>query len=253
MVTLPGLIEFEHAVPKMAEASSFAIAMAAGDALIGAQISRQVAEALSGTPTVEEIAQSLALEFDATRRERMEQQLLVPRALDVDTFYASHSALNPQVVAMLDNMMQQYNLGVELLVAGVDSSGAHVCTVFHPGSPHNVHDTIGYAAVGSGWIHAIQAFIGFRQTAQADYHETVFRAYAAKRRAEVAPGVGTDTDMAVISAGEGIHWLTGQELGQLGEIYESYETSVTTELTDRLANFRLGEEKAEDAEAEANA
>jgi hypothetical protein len=252
MVTLPGLIEYEHGVPKMAEASSFAIAMPAGDALVGAQIARDAAAELSaGSPSVTEIAESLAAEFDAARLARMEQQVLSPRALDVDTYYEKHDELSPQIVAMLDNTLAQWNLGVELLVAGVDSSGGHIFTVFNPGSPANVHDSIGYAAVGSGWIHAIQAFIGFRHTAEAGYHETVFRAYAAKRRAEVAPGVGHDTDMAVISPDEGIHWLTEGELAQLDDIYNTYETSVTNELTGRLATFRLGEESDDDADERA--
>lgn len=241
MVTLGGFIEFEHAVPKITEESSYAVAMVAGDTLLGTRLVQDVAGALAGsTPPIGEIAQRLATKYEETRRERLEQQILTPRGLNLATFYGNHTTLNPNIVAMIDNQMAQFNLGIELLLAGADTSGAHVYSVLNPGPPELLHDTIGYAAVGSGAIHALQALIGFGHAASADYHETVFRAYVAKRRSEVAPGVGLDTDMAVISDA-GIHWLTESELEQLREIHEEYERATSSDLRDRLADFRLGE------------
>jgi hypothetical protein len=189
---------------------------------------------------VADIAQALGQGFGAARGQKLEQQRLSLRGLTLQTFYANHTSLNQNIVALLDNQMSQYNLGLELLLAGVDPSGAHIYSVMHPGPPENLHDTIGYAAVGSGTIHALQSLIGFGHSADAEYHQTVFRVYAAKRRSEVAPGVGLDTDMAVIS-GSGIHWLTVDELQQLSEIYDEYEKATSTELQKQLKNFRLGE------------
>jgi hypothetical protein len=241
MVTLGGFIEWEHAIPKMTPASSYSITMVAGETLVGTKLARgAAAEYGGGEPSLADVARLLAVKYEAARRERLEQQLLTPRGLSLQTFYGSHQQLNPNIVAMIDSQMQQFNLGVELLLAGVDATGAHIYSVANPGPPENLHDPIGYAAVGSGTIHALQAFIGFGHSAAADYHETVFRAYAAKRRSEVAPGVGLDTDMAVISE-SGIHWLSEQELEQLREIYEEFETTTGGELRKRLAGFKLGE------------
>jgi hypothetical protein len=241
MVTLGGFIEWEHAVPKMTPASSYSITMVAGETLVGTKLARDVAaEFGGGEPLLADVARALAVKYEAARRERLEQQLLIPRGLNFPTYYGSHQQLNPNIVAMLDQQMQQFNLGVELLLAGVDASGAHIYSVANPGPPENLHDPIGYAAVGSGTIHALQAFIGFGHSAASEYHVTVFRAYAAKRRAEVAPGVGLDTDMAVISTA-GIHWLSEEELGQLHEIYEEFQTTTGDELKKRLGSFKLGE------------
>jgi 20S proteasome alpha/beta subunit len=243
MVTLGGFIEFEHAVPKMKEASSLAITMVSGDALVGMRLAEEVVDALAGSnPPIAQIAQTLAARFEVARQQRLEQQLLRPRCLDIATFYGSHQALNPNIVAMIDNQMTQFNLGVELLLAGLDPTGAHIYSIVNPGPPEFAHDVIGYAAIGSGTIHALQSLIGFGHCATAGYHETVFRAYAAKRRAEVAPGVGRDTDMAVISDA-GIHRLTEEELGQLQEMYEAFEASTSKDLEKRLAGFKLGEGK----------
>lgn len=246
MVSLAGFIEFEHAIPKMVTASTRALAMSAGDALIGNRIADEVAKSLTGTPTVVEIAQRLASHYGATRTARIEQQLLALRGLNFQTFYGGHNSFNPQLAMMLDQQMQQFNLGVELLLAGVDDSGAHIYSIQNPGQPESLHDIIGYAAIGSGAIHAIQSMIGFGHTGEAEYHETVFRVYASKRRSEVAPGVGLDTDMAVVGAG-GIHWLSGEELEQLRKIYEEFEKSTTTALTKQLAAFKLGEATAEES------
>jgi len=248
MVSLGGFIEFEHAVPKMMTASTRALAMSAGDALIGTQILREVVASLTGSPTILEMAQQLAANYAATRTARLEQNLLALRGLTLQSFYGAHNSLSPQIVMMLDQQMQQFNLGVEVVLAGVDESGAHIYSVQNPGQPQTLHDVIGYVAIGSGAIHAIQSMIGFGHTGDADYHETVFRVYASKRRSEVAPGVGLDTDMAVIEAG-GIHWLSGEELEQLRGIYEEFEGSTTAALTKQLAAFKLGDPKADNGKS----
>ena len=169
--------------------------------------------------------------------------MLRPRGLTLSEFYARHQALSPQIVMMLDNLMKDFNLGVEVLLAGVDATGGHIYTVVNPGGTERLHDTIGYAAVGSGGIHALQAMIAFGHSASAAYHESVYRAYAAKRRAEVAPGVGRDTDMAVISSANGIHQLAADELQQLKSIYEDFEKVSSEELNSRLTGFTMGGER----------
>lgn len=244
MVTLPGFIEFEHAIPKMSAASTRAVAMVAGATLPGTRIVQEVARSFTGTPTVLDIAQTLAAHYETTRSATIEQQILSPRGLNWQTFYGGHASFNAQITMLLDQAMQNFNLGIELLLGGVDDSGAHIYSVQNPGKPELLHDVIGYAAIGSGAIHAIQSMIGFNHTANADYHESVFRVYASKRRAEAAPGVGLDTDMAVISAA-GIHWLTDEELEQLRKIYEEFQAATTDALTKRLATFKLGDATTE--------
>jgi hypothetical protein len=240
MVTLGGFIEFEHAVPKMAPASTRALAMSAGDTLVGTRIAQEIADSLTGTPPVIEIAQQLAMHYEATRMARIEQQVLALRGLNWQTYYAGHASFNPQITVMLDQQMQQFNLGVEFLLAGVDDTGAHIYSIQNPGQPEYLHDVIGYAAIGSGAIHAVQSMIGFAHSANAEYQETLFRVYASKRRSEVAPGVGLDTDMAIISTG-GIHWLSVQDIDELRKIYEDFESSTTAALTKQLDAFKLGE------------
>src|SRR3712207_2127318 len=75
MVTAGGFIEFEHDVPKLAAASSSAIAMPAGDALLASPFCCDVADELAASsPPIAEIADELAESFDEARRERIEQK-----------------------------------------------------------------------------------------------------------------------------------------------------------------------------------
>jgi hypothetical protein len=68
MVTLGGFIEFEHAVPKMTATGSFAVAMVGGDALVGMELAKQVAESFAGSnPSVADIAHELGQGFETAR------------------------------------------------------------------------------------------------------------------------------------------------------------------------------------------
>lgn len=239
MVTLGGFIEFEHTVPKMTNASSNGVAMIAGETLTGTRLAREVADALSGsTPMISEIADHLAEHYKELRNERVEQQVMGARGLTMAEFYVKHSALNPQIAMMLDQQMAGTNLGVEILLAGVDRGGAHIYSVHNPGPPPLQHDVIGYAAVGSGMLHALQSMIGFSHGPTASLKETLFRVYASKKRSEVAPGVGTETDIVVISPA-GIEPMGDDTVKQLEDLYASYQEEVRKSLTDKLNGLTL--------------
>jgi 20S proteasome alpha/beta subunit len=91
----------------------------------------------------------------------------------------------------------QFNLNVEIIIAGIDKSKAHVSIIIHPGTIIPL-DKLGYGAIGTGGIHAIMHLSLMGQTYQKELLETLCNVYFAKKASEVAPGVGQITDMAVI-------------------------------------------------------
>jgi hypothetical protein len=101
-----------------------------------------------------------------------------------------------------------------------------------------LHDVIGYAAIGSGAIHALQSMIGFQHNAGAEFSETAFRVFASKRRAEAAPGVGRDTDMAVIFS-QGTYKFSDDELREFEGVYDDFVSLTDEALTQRLEAFKL--------------
>ncbi len=102
--------------------------------------------------------------------------------------------------------------------------------VTHPGQFVSTNK-LGYAAVGSGAIHASVSLNLGGQTRKLSLEETLFRVYAAKRAAEVAPGVGVETDMVIISLGE-VQECCKPLMDQIKETYDHWKIKTKPELDD---------------------
>lgn len=239
MVTWRNLAEFEHAVPKIYNISPAAWALVAGDALAGAKITAEAAAKVAGVPRpVHEIAAIVAQQYQGVRMNAAEAQVLLPRGLSLVTYYGKHQQLLSRITEDLDRSLASFDPEVELIVAGVDSSGGHLFTVNNPGGPPECHDVIGTVAIGSGEIHAVQSMIAFGHTAMQPVKETVFRVFASKRRAELAPGVGRDTDLMVLRPGGAVR-LSDKALAKLSELYESYAASVVASAQEQVSGWAL--------------
>jgi 20S proteasome alpha/beta subunit len=240
MVTHSGFMEHEHPGSKMVQLTERAILAVAGNTLDGMRIANEASAAMaaSGTSTAAAMASDLGDRYKQARLSRAEQFVLGVRGLSLQAYYQMHQGLNGQVVMLLDNQLAQFDLGVDLLLAAVDDTGAHIHTNGNPGGGNSNHDPIGYAAIGSGAIHVVPAMAGFTHSGDASYDQTLFHVYAAKRRAQVAPGVGTKTEMAVLTKG-GIKHLSRDELKRLGDIYDEFMSVTDAELEKQLADFHL--------------
>src|SRR5262249_1647518 len=107
--------------------------------------------------------------------------------------------------------------------------GGHVFYLSHPGSLF-CFDKLGYNCIGSGGQHAALRFSLGRYTPDRSLPEALFAVYAAKRAAEVAPGVGRETEMAVLSSAGTwnrsenlLSELAGAHQGQLTEAQPNLE------------------------------
>jgi 20S proteasome alpha/beta subunit len=237
MVTSADFMEFEHPGSKIVELSQHALVMVAGATNDGMRLVHEAAISLGdSTADIAAIAENLGARYAEARLRRAEQFALQTRGLDLDSYYAMHSSLNDQLVMLLDNVLSEFSLGVDLLLAGVDDSGAHIHTNGHPGGGNQNHDSIGWTAIGSGAIHVVPSMAGFVHSAGSSYGETLFRVYASKHRAEVAPGVGHETDVAVISK-DGIKRLDSAELERLDTIYSNFVSITDRELHNQLDDF----------------
>jgi 20S proteasome alpha/beta subunit len=239
MVTWMGLTEFEHQVPKIHQLSGSTWALIAGDALAGTRIARDVAQRLtSAGGTVEEIAALVAKRFAEVRMESAAAQILTARGLSLPDYYQMHQQLLPQIVGAIDNTLASFKLGVEMIIAGVDGTGAHLYTVSNPGDTAQCQDVIGAVAVGSGQIHAIQSMISFRHGSMDPVSEVLFRVFSSKRRAELAPGVGHETDLAVISP-QGVRHLSATTIDELERINTTVQSTYASCLSEEVGKLTL--------------
>ena len=86
--------------------------------------------------------------------------------LDYSTFLEQQRNLAPELVSALMSEYQGVALDIELLVTGVDNTGAHLYLVSDP-EIATCFDSIGYAAIGTGLPHA-EGFL-----AEADYTPSI--------------------------------------------------------------------------------
>ena len=90
--------------------------------------------------------------FDAGKTEP--KKLVLRRVgLDYTTFLEQQQNLSADLALELWTGYQSVELDIELLVVGIDSSGAHLYLVSDEETAR-CFDSIGYAAIGSGLPHA---------------------------------------------------------------------------------------------------
>jgi len=132
-----------------------------------------------------------------------------------------------QILQQVLGMIMQHNLGLDLLVAGMDDSGSHLFTVTHPGVLLPV-ETTGYGAVGSGAVHAAVRLALGQHNKVASLVDTVYNVYESKKAAEVAPGVGNATDMAIIKDGK-VSFVKPEMFAVLEKVHKEKPTLTASE------------------------
>lgn len=223
-------LEFEPPLTKIECLGKGCIALAAGSLPFADQIISEAKGKVGVTqpPPVDAVCQLVQQSYMAFRNHLIDDQvILATLGQDFKKFRDNAGTLpqylhqQPNVYQLLFSQSQQYNLGLELLIAGIDASGAHISVIIHPGALVCLNK-LGYAAIGSGAIHALSVFHLGGQSAQLPLAQTLLSVYGVKRAAEVAPGVGTETDMAVVSADA--TWTCTKPL--LDEVQEAHEQCV---------------------------
>lgn len=211
-------IKFEPPQMKIYQFTPNIVALCAGDpyAQIGIcyEVSRAI-DARTGTPkaanTVDAIAKLYGEAFSKHRRERAETRYLKPLGLDVNELVMRQSEFDPEFVSGVTSDLRHLPLDIETIIVGNDDSGHHLYIVDDPGDVRCA-DAIAFAAIGSGKSHAESQFMMARHTKQTPFHTALLQTYAAKKRAEVTPTVGGETDLFFIGAER--FKLVHEELGR---------------------------------------
>lgn len=219
----PMSLEVEHEEKKIVGVASNCLLLAAGNALIGAEIMRRFSSRRPTEASITALADALLQSYQAVRLQKVEEHFLKPRNLSLGLFTEKGGQIIPiQLYAQLDQQLQSFNLGAEYIICGVDNEGGHIGRLRNPGTVDWL-DVVGFDAVGTGGIHAglmlLSETLG-PHSRNKGLLETLYAVYAAKRKAEVAPGVGRDyTDLAVVSEKE-TRYVDEQTLGALKTAYE---------------------------------
>jgi 20S proteasome alpha/beta subunit len=215
-----GDIEFEPPLTKIYGLASHAVAMISGDAADQAEIISATRRRLAQGPVadVRSIVNIYSEEYAAHRRRVASSHFLEPLGLDFPTL--KNGSVEPSILSNLVTQLQTSRLHTSAIIAGVDGIGSHIYVVEDPGIPRFC-DNIGFAAIGYGQNHAESLFMFRQYSWQWTPDKALFLVYAAKKRAEVAPGVGRETDLFVIlPAQPGVNFIPTEFVAELQKIYE---------------------------------
>lgn len=237
-----GDVEFEpirQAAPRLGKIfplTNSIVALTAGDTAVQAEIMHQylrpnINKWLSEHPDVwlpvEEVVRLYRHGYNLIRRTKAEQAILLPLGITYDTFITHQKDMTPDFVNRVARSLAEFVLEpTETIITGVEPSWIPDATmsriyVIHG---HNAmcHDTVRFAAIGSGSRHADSHFMQVRHAPSASIPQTLLSVYTAKKKAEIAPGVGSETNMFIIGPSLGtFNWLRDDIMSKLEATYQS--------------------------------
>jgi hypothetical protein len=222
-ITVPALsLEFEHHEGKIEQFGDHCVVMSSGDALLASEVIKKTRARIGATdsPTIHQAAEILRDVYMSNHLERAERVILHPRGYTLKEFKERGAQqILSQIYLNIDNLLFNFGIGaVEFLIAGIDNTGAHIFRVHYSGVAGGNWlewcDKLGYRAIGSGLSHASISLSIEGQHQGLGIPDTLYNVYSAKKSAELAPGVGRETDLAIITA-DGLELVSHEILKKL--------------------------------------
>lgn len=229
MATNMNVVREAESAHKILSIKSNIYMLIAGDGVLGKEIHKAVLARVDEINTIEEAAAVAQSEYINARLARVQNLVLVPRGLTIDAYQRQQQTLEPNIAALIDQQMMQFSIDVSLLVAGVDATGARIYAV-----ENGIYGELdSFSAIGSGSTHATNSLHARNYSPDFEATKARYLAFEAKKRSEVAPGVGVKTDMIVIEA-DNTKTYTDEELSNLNTKYESIMKQETKLLDEEL-------------------
>jgi len=189
-------------VKKIYNLTDTCVVLTAGNALHAHEIVQEAKKKVesNSVTSVENMAEEIRISYQEYRLKCLASNVLEPRGLTLDEYYRKHQVLNIGLIQEIDKQLSQFNLGVELIVGGHNDQDCHLFSITNPGSLIS-HNSIGLACVGIGAPHATYYLIGSEYAKNKGVEEVRELVKQAKKKSEMAPGVGRQTTYMVIPGG----------------------------------------------------
>ena len=215
-------LAFEHPHMKALPISERAVVLTAGT-VHEPDLIKQAKEEAKGKDRIIEIAEVLKEVYQEIREKHVIDEILRPQA-GIKSFAEWHGkqrSLHDGIVMDLNNGIARYELGLSLLLAGVDDRG-HLIRIGDPGT-YRSYDNLSYCCMGMGDRHADNVFAWYKYSQALPLTDALYIAFEAKKKAEMAGGVGRSTDILIID-NKGIKSVKPDTLKALEEVYHDRET-----------------------------
>ena len=223
-----GDVQYDPDEPKIYPLTNSIVVMMAGEMTLHSevyeQVYRDVVERIEFDPdnwwSVKDVAKLYCDYYCKLQEEEAERKFLRPRGLTVETFTARQREMLPEEVQRLGEKVNNYDPGeFEAIVAGIDATGPHIWRV--KSEETHCQNRIGFAAIGDGAARVELEFMLAGHARHKPFSDTLHLTYIAKRRSEIAAGVGPDTDMFFIGSQVGtFKWVGDHVLEVLDKTYK---------------------------------
>lgn len=249
-----GDVQFQPSSSKIWEITKSIVMMSSGDVGLQTEIYSQVKKIVDNSIKekpddwfrVEDVAELYRQAYFSLKKRRAEKEILIPLGLDSHSFLTRQRGMDSELVSKISMELIGYRMpDVAAIIAGnnplyeapKDSKlvSAHIFIVEN--GKLSCADKVGFACVGAGAWHANSTMMFAGHTPLTQAPKALLTVYAAKKRAEVAPGVGAETDTFVVTPFLGGHSTLRDEIRDA--VIKAYD--------DNMQENTLAKKKIEDS------
>jgi 20S proteasome alpha/beta subunit len=219
-----GDIEYEPQQLKVSFITDTTLILIAGEYPIHSEALKHIQLQIRRDPkfTPENIAVMYGRAIQKIKQRHREDIFLAPFGLNTDTFLAQQKEMSDNFVASITNQLQDYRgADVEALVVGAQGDTMRIFAVDANGTA-KCYDDVGFAAIGIGGEHARSVLMQAGYVNTLPFAAALAATYVAKKASEIAPGVGTNTDIHLVFKGA-IEQLRDDVHSKVRELYENYD------------------------------
>ena len=221
-------IQYEPEVTKIFQFNSSITFMTSGDSAFQAEILSGLFKKVNAKNEtnpdelvgIEDVAYLYAETRNEIRAKRAENSILLPLGLSQETFLSRQHEMSEALIGFLIRELLNFDVPeVATIISGIDSTGPHIFMVRN--DVITCWDTIGFVSIGIGERHANSQLMLAGLTRDTPIPEAMFLTYIAKKRSEVSPGVGEETDMFLMGTMPGTFSLFSED--QIGKLEKEYK------------------------------
>jgi hypothetical protein len=216
------------------------LVLVAGDIAVHSQAVQDTEKEVEGRLAgPQEIAQIYGSAIQAINRRHAENEILAPLGLNAATFHAQQNQFSESFVNSIASQLQNRRpIDVEALVVGPDGQNAHIYQVDCFGNSICL-DGVGFGAIGIGAWHAKSRLMQIGHVNTRIFAPALAAIFASKRNAEIAPGVGSQTDLHIVLRGGPcpVGDVVQPELDRLYKKYSAEVVEIGNKLVAELQEF----------------
>jgi len=185
--------------PKLEAITEYAVSLVTGT-MHEPEIIDDARAEVAGRQNIRQIADIVAKHYRKQRMTRIETDVLSRYGIvSFDDFYNKQKLMHDNTHRIIMDGIEEYEFDLGIIVAGLNRDlHPHIYSIEEPGTAVS-YDNVGYCCEGSGETHADSVFAFYEYNPSMPIEQVLYISYIAKKRAQMATGVGEKTDAWVMS------------------------------------------------------